>query len=97
MYAQLLMFTIGSGMRAEAEKMVNEFAIAHKSFKGFKKAVYFGDDASGDYGSLTVWETQEDIASAAAVLRPNLEKALGSISKGAPSSRIFEVFEPKIP
>ena len=96
MYAQLLMFTIEPDMRAKAEKMAGEFAAAHKSQRGFKSAVYFGDVAKGEYGSLTIWETQEDIASSAAVLRPNLEKALTGIAKEPPTVRIFEVFEPNI-
>ncbi len=95
MYAQLVIFTIGPGMRAEAEKMADEFAVAHKSLRGFKSVIYLGDEASGEYGSLSIWETSEDIKSAMDILHPNLEKALSGIAKGAPTVRVFEVYEPK--
>ncbi len=95
MYAQLVMFTIGTGMRTEAERMSDEFTLAHKSLKGFKSAIYLGDDTIGEYGSLTIWETLEDIKSGMDILRPKLEKALSGIAKGAPTVRVFEVYEPK--
>ena len=95
MFAQLLMFTLGNGMRAQAEKMADEFAVAHKPLKGFKSAIFLGDDASGDYGSLTTWETPDDIKSAADILRPKLIEALSGIAKGPPTIRVFEVYEPK--
>jgi len=60
MYAQLVMFTLGNGMRAQAEKMADEFAVGHKTLKGFKSVIFLGDDASGEYGSLTTWETPDD-------------------------------------
>ncbi len=95
MYAQLFLVTIGTGMRDKAEKMADEFNLAHKTLKGFKSAIFLGDDTSGEYGSLTIWETPEDIKSAMDILRPNLEKTLSGIAKGAPTRRVFEVYEPK--
>ncbi len=95
MYAQLLLFTIGTGMRDKAEKMADELKVAHKTLKGFKSDIFLGDDAIGEYGSLTIWETPEDIKSAMDILRPNIEKALSGIAKGAPTVRVFEVYEPK--
>ncbi|MBA7675101.1 hypothetical protein ES703_83330 [subsurface metagenome] len=95
MYAQLLMFTLGNGMRAQAEKIADEFAVAHKPLKGFKSAIFLGDDASGEYGSLTTWETPDDLKSAADILRPKLTEVLSGIAKGPPTIRVFEVYEPK--
>ena len=95
MYAQLFLFTTGPGMRAEVEKMGDQFAAAHKSLKGFKSDLFLGDDEIGEYGSLTIWETTEDIESAMVVLRPGLEKALDGIAKGPPTRRVFEVYESK--
>ncbi len=95
MYAQLVIFTIGTEMRNQAEKMADEFNLAHKSLKGFKSAIYLGNDTTGEYGSLTTWETLEDIKSAMNILHPKLEKALSGIAKGAPTVRVFEVYEPE--
>lgn len=95
MYGQLVMFTLGQGMRATAEKMADNFAKVHKSFKGYKNVIYLGDDANGEYGSLTIWETADDIKSASEALRPQLEQALSGIAKSPPTVRIFEIYEPK--
>jgi len=95
MYAQLVMFTLGPGMRAQAEKMADEFASAHKPLKGFKTAIFLGDDAVGEYGSLTTWETPDDLKSASEILRPKLTEALSGIAKGPPTTRVFEVYAPK--
>ncbi|MDD4877163.1 MAG: hypothetical protein PHQ86_08575 [Dehalococcoidales bacterium] len=95
MYAQLVMFTIGPGMRAESEQMADKFNLAHKNLKGFKNATFLGDHSIGEYSSLTIWETLEDLQAASDILRPKLQEALSGIAKGAPTVRIFEVYEPK--
>ena len=95
MYAQLVMFTLGPGMRAEAEKNADKFHLAHKNLKGFNNAIFLGDDSVGDYGSLTIWETPEDLQAAKDILRPKLQEALSGIAKGEPTVRVFEVYEPK--
>ena len=96
MYAQLVMFTLGPGMRAQAERNADEFAVAHKPLKGFKSGIFLGDDAIGEYGSLTTWETLDDLKSASDILRPKLTEALSGIAKGPPTVRVFEVYEPKM-
>jgi hypothetical protein len=94
MYAQLVLFTLGSGMRSQAEKIADEFNVAHKPLKGYKSAIFLGDDANGEYGSLTTWETPDDLKSATDILRPKLTSALSGISKGPPTIRIFDVYKP---
>ena len=96
MYAQLVMFTLGQGMRTEAESIADKFNALHKDIKGFKNATFLGDYANGNYGSLTIWETLEDLQAAADILRPKLQEALSGIAKGEPTVQIFEVYEPKV-
>jgi len=96
MYAQLVMFTLGPETRAQAENMADKFAMAHKALKGFKNAIFLGDYAIGEYGSLTTWETPDDLKSASEILRPKLIEALSGIAKGPPTVRVFEVYEPKM-
>jgi len=95
MYAQLVMFTLGPGMRSTADKLADQFASAHKTLKGFKSSTFIGDDTVGDYGALTLWETPEDLQAASNILRPKLKEALSGIAKGEPTVRVFEVYEPK--
>ena len=95
MYAQLVMFPLGQGMRTKAEQIADEFNAINKDIKGYKNATFLGDDANGTYGSLTIWQTPEDLRAAGDILRPKLQEALSGIAKGAPTVQIFEVYEPK--
>jgi len=95
MYAQLVMLTLGPGTRSTAEKIADQFAPALRAMQGFKTITFFGDETTGDYGSLTLWETKEDAEAAAAVMRPKLEQAVSGIAKAPPTRRFFEVYETK--
>ena len=95
MHARLVMFTLGPGMRSTSEKLADQFASAHKTMNGFKGATFIGDDTVGEYGSLSIWESKEDVEASSTALRPKLEQALSGIAKGPPTVRVFEVYEPK--
>ena len=95
MYAQLVMLTLGPGMRSTAGKIADQFAPALKTLKGFKRVIFIGDETTGEYGSLSLWESKEDAEAAAAVMRPKLEQAVSGIAKAPPTRRFFEVYEPK--
>ena len=95
MYATLLTLTLGPGMRSAGEKLADQFAPALRTLKGFKGVTFFGDETTGEYGSLTLWETKEDAEAAAAVTGPKLEQAVSGIAKAPPTRRFFEVYESK--
>ncbi len=63
--------------------------------KGFKRITFFGAEAVGEYGSLSLWESRGDVEAAAKVLSPKLEQAVSGIAKEPPTRRFFEVYEPK--
>ncbi len=95
MHASLVMLTLGPGTRSTGEKLADQFAPALKTLKGFKRVTFLGDEAVGDYGSLSLWESREDVEAAAAVIGTQLEQAVSGIAKGPPTRRFFEVYEPK--
>ncbi len=95
MYAQLVIITLGPGTRSTGEKLADQFAPALRALKGFKRVTFFGDETVGEYGSLTLWESKEDVEAAAAVLGPKLEQAVSGIVKVPPTRRFFEVYEPR--
>lgn len=66
-----------------------------KARKGFKNVTFFLDEAAGEYGALTLYETKSDAEAAAAALYPQLQEVLGGIIKGPPTLRQFEVYEPR--
>jgi heme-degrading monooxygenase HmoA len=96
MYAQLVMFTLGPGTRSTAEKLGDKFAPTYTTAKGLKSVTFLGDDAIGEYGSLTLWESKEDVEAFSKIAGPQLEQALRGIVKGPPTIRLFEVYEPKV-
>jgi len=61
MYSLLLLFPLGPGMRSTAEKLGDQFSPVHRTAKGFKSETFLADDTGGEYGSLTLWESKEDI------------------------------------
>ena len=95
MYAQLVMLHLGPGMSSTAEKMVEQLTPVFEAQKGFIKVTFFADEAEGDYGSWSLWESKEDAEAEAEAVRPQLEQALSGIAKGPPTRRFFEVYEPK--
>lgn len=95
MYAQLVILHLGPGMRSTAEKLADQFTPVLEAQKGFKKITFFGDEAEGDYGSFSLWESREDAEAEAEAIRPQLEQAVSGIAKEPPTRRLFEVYEPK--
>ena len=59
MYASLGIYILIPGKREELVQYVEANKDKAKDAKGFKKAVYFSDEARNEYGLLTVWETKE--------------------------------------
>jgi len=95
MYAQLVILHLGPGMRSTAEKLAEQFAPVLEAQKGFKKVTFFGDEAEGDYGSWSLWESKEDAEAEAEAVRPQLKQAVSGITKVPPTRRFFEVYEPR--
>ncbi len=95
MYARLVIFKVGPGNRSTIEKLVDEFDPLYRAQKGFRHVFIIGDDASSEYGSFSVWESQEDAEAANAVIAPRLQQALTNLLQGPPDRWFFEVLEPK--
>ena len=95
MYTRLVIFRVGPGKRSTIEELVDEFDPLYRAQKGFRHLFVIGDDATGEYGSFSVWETKEDAEAANAVIAPRLQQALTGLLEGPPDRWFFEVLEPK--
>ncbi len=95
MYARLVIFKVGPGMRATIEQIVDQFDRLYRSQAGFKNLFIIGDDSTGEYGSFSVWESRDEADAANAVIAPQLQQALTGKLQGPPSRWFFEILEPK--
>ena len=95
MYARLVIFDVGQGERSTVERLVEEFDALYRDQEGFRDVFILADEQSGEYGSFSVWDSQEDADAANAVIAPRLQQALTGLLQGPPDRRVFEVLEPE--
>ena len=94
MYARIVLFTLGSGMRSTAEEIADELIPAIKAQQGCDAAMSLIDDEAGEYGLVVLWASKEDAEVAAKVMGPRLRSALEGIATEPPTIRLMEVYEP---
>ena len=94
MYANLVLFTLGPGKRAVAEKIVDQVAPALATREGFQTATYLADDTNGTYGVLSVFDSKEAAQATFEALSPRVAEALQGIAQGPLNRTLFEVIEP---
>jgi len=95
MYALLMTFKTAPEKRADVEKIADQAFTQSKGMKGFKSEVYLFDTMNNEYGSLSVWETKEDMEVAVGTIAPKLGEADKTLMIEPPIRRIYEVYEPK--
>ena len=95
MYALLMTFKTAPDKRADVEKVADQAFAQSKGMKGFKSEVYLFDTVNNEYGSLSIWETKEDMEAAISVIAPKLREAHTPLVIEPPIRRIYEVYEPK--
>jgi hypothetical protein len=94
MHARLVIFKLGPGQRSTIQALAREFDPLYRAQPGFKELYVIADDLSGQYGSFSVWESQEDADAANAVIAPRLQRALAGCLEEPPDRWLFEVVEP---
>ena len=93
MYALLTLFTLGLGTQEIADQMGVQFGDMLRSMKGFKSMTMFGDNDTGEYGGLSVWETKADAEAVMAATEAPMKEGLGDLMKRPPTRKVFEVWE----
>ena len=95
MYARLVLINLEPGSLAVTEKLAEEHALILRDLKGIKSVTFFSDDEAGEYGSFSIWETREDAEAITGSANLQVKDTLGSVMKGRPSVRIFNVYDVK--
>ena len=94
MNLRLVQFSLGPGKRSVAEGIADKVVPAIRAQKGCDRCEFFADDEAGDYGIVVLWASKQAADAAYLVISPILMPAL-AVAKGAPSIRLFDVYEPK--
>ncbi|MFC4770199.1 hypothetical protein ACFO8Q_23260 [Effusibacillus consociatus] len=90
------MFTLGPNKRFLAEMIADRCNGMVRKLKGFNNIIYLMDDAAGEYGALTLWESKEDAEAAIQIVYPRVRRTLDDYVQVTPDIRLFEVYEPTI-
>lgn len=95
MHARLVTFNMGPGKRDVAISLADGAKKIVKDMDGFVSATYLIlDEEAGDFGSLTVWESEAHANAANEVLQPWLAKESGDHLTAPPVIRVAEVYDP---
>jgi hypothetical protein len=94
-YIRLITFNLEPGMRPMAESLADHFAPLLQARDGLVTVVFFANNAAGEYGALTIWESKEDVETEATIVIPRLQDALAGICAEQPIIRLYEVYKPR--
>jgi hypothetical protein len=81
-------------MYKTAEKLADRLTPILRAQRGLITTIFFVNDAAGEYGALTLWESKEDIDVEATIVIPRLQDALAGLNAAPPFVRLFDVYEP---
>ena|SRR2546425_9221737 len=96
MHARLALIQLGPGKRTEVDRIMPMLAERLRGLKGFRSVMFFADDKAGEYGSLSLWESEADAEAASQAMRPVVMRAVEGVTslEGEARVRHFEVVEP---
>ncbi len=94
MYARVILYKTAPGpeARSRLESAARQAVAVMRRETGFKSFMALLDEATGQYGGLSLWETRQDAETAGAALAPVVRQATAS---GGPPTilHVFEVVE----
>lgn len=96
MYAHLVLFNLGQGKRQTAEDMADKFAAIYADCPDCRQVTFLGDDAQGEYGSISLWDSEAALAAYQQQVGPQLAAALQDVALGPATIRKFEVYQPNV-
>jgi len=95
MFARLFQFTIDPAQWDAVERLADGSNEAMRTARGFQSATFYGDRETGECGSLSIWDTRENLEAFATASAPRMKEAAAGLFKAPPQTAIAEVYEPK--
>lgn len=95
MYARLVTLSLQPGNQAVAEELADKAGAVMRKLPGFEQLRFFRDEATGRYGSFSVWRTKENAEAVSQATELHIREMVSDILTEPPSVQVFEVYEPK--
>jgi len=95
MHVRLVTLKLKPGSMSTAAKLADHAASEIRRLKGFKNVTFFGNNETGEYGSLSLWETEEDAEAVSKATGLQIRDIVGDLLIERPMVRICEVYGPK--
>ncbi len=95
MYARLVTLALKPGNRSTAEELADKAGAIMKTMPGFEYVSFFRDEATGRYGSFSVWQSKDDAEAVSQATKLHIREMVSDILTEPPSVQIFDVYEPK--
>jgi len=94
MYARFLKFNTDPSRRSEVEALADRaFAIA-KQQQGFISIHFVISSDESEYGSLSLWESENDAETGGSAIRSEIAEKLQGLATAPPTVDIYEVYKP---
>lgn len=95
MYARLVTLALKPENQSTAEQLADKAGAVMKTLPGFVHLTFFRDDATGRYGSFSVWQTKENAEAVGQATELHIREMVSDILTEPPSVQILDVYEPK--
>jgi heme-degrading monooxygenase HmoA len=94
MYARFLKFNTDPSRRSEVEAVADRaFAIA-KQQQGFISIHFVISSDESEYGSFSLWESENDAETGGSAIRSEVAETLQGIATAPPTIDVYEVYKP---
>jgi heme-degrading monooxygenase HmoA len=94
MYARLLKFNTDPNRRSEVEALADKVFALAKEQKGFISIHFIISSDESEYGSLSLWDSENDADTGGSVIRSETAEILQGIATAPPTIDIYEVYKP---
>jgi heme-degrading monooxygenase HmoA len=94
MYARLLKFNTDPNRRSEVEALADKVFALAKEQKGFISIHFIISSDESEYGSLSLWESENDAETGGSAIRSETAETLQGLATAPPTIDVYEVYKP---
>jgi heme-degrading monooxygenase HmoA len=94
MYARLLKFNTDPNRRSEVEALADQVFTIAKEQKGFISIHFIISSDESEYGSFSLWESENDAETGGNAIRSQIAEQLHGIATAPPTIDVYEIYKP---